>query len=200
MIFLNHLRVIIVVADVLAPIRRQDICNHHDDVDLPGVLQLMKLHPSIARHIHNLQDLNMVILDPADGLAPLGMITRLSMFSSNHYIIILLLHVYVMYHDDVIKWKHFTRYWTFVRGIHWSPVNSLHKVQWRRALMFSLICILNKLLSKQSWGWWFETPLCSLWHHCNLIMFVVFVMEKWENKLLLSLLLSSLLSSLYHYY
>ena len=42
-------------------------------------------------------------------------------------------------HDDVIKWKHFPRYWSFVRGIHRSPVNSLHKGQWRRALMFSLI-------------------------------------------------------------
>ena len=43
-------------------------------------------------------------------------------------------------HDDVIKWKHFPRYWPFVRGIHRSPVNSPHKGQWRRALMFSLIC------------------------------------------------------------
>ena len=44
-------------------------------------------------------------------------------------------------HDDVIKWKHFPRYWPFVRGIHRSPVNSPHKGQWRGALMFSLICI-----------------------------------------------------------
>ena len=43
-------------------------------------------------------------------------------------------------HDDVIKWNHFPRYWPFVRGIPRSPVNSLHKGQWRRALMFSLIC------------------------------------------------------------
>ena len=42
-------------------------------------------------------------------------------------------------HDDVIKWKHIPRYWPFVRGIHRSPVNSSHKVQWRRALVFSLI-------------------------------------------------------------
>ena len=42
-------------------------------------------------------------------------------------------------HDDVIKWKHFPRYWPFVRGIHRSPVNSPHKGQWRGALMFSLI-------------------------------------------------------------
>ena len=26
---------------------------------------------------------------------------------------------------------------------------------------------LNKWLSKQSWGWWFETPLRPLWRHCN---------------------------------
>ena len=42
-------------------------------------------------------------------------------------------------HDDVIKWKHFPRYWPFVRGIHRSPLNSPQKGQWRGALMFSLI-------------------------------------------------------------
>ena len=26
---------------------------------------------------------------------------------------------------------------------------------------------LNKRLSKQSWGWWFETPPWSLWRQCN---------------------------------
>ena len=55
---------------------------------------------------------------------------------------------------DVIKWKHFPHNWSFVRGIHRSPVNSPHKGQWRRALMFSLVCALNIRLSKQSWGWW----------------------------------------------
>ena len=44
-------------------------------------------------------------------------------------------------HDDVIKWKHFPRYWSFVRGIHRSPVNSPHKGQWRGALIFSLIYV-----------------------------------------------------------
>ena len=44
-------------------------------------------------------------------------------------------------HDDVIKWKHFPRYWPFARGIHRSPVNSPHKGQWRGALMFSVICV-----------------------------------------------------------
>ena len=26
---------------------------------------------------------------------------------------------------------------------------------------------LNKRLSKQSWGWWFDTLSSSLWRHCN---------------------------------
>ena len=52
-------------------------------------------------------------------------------------------------HDDVIKWKHLPRYWPLVRG----------------AFMFPLIFTLNKRLSKQSWGWWFETLLRLLWRH-----------------------------------
>ena len=51
------------------------------------------------------------------------------------------LQSYPCLHDDVIKWKHFPRYWPFMRGIHRSPVNFPHKGQWRRALMFSLICV-----------------------------------------------------------
>ena len=74
-----------------------------------------------------------------------------------------------LFHDDGIKWKHFSRYWPFVRGIHRSPVNFPHKGQGRGSLMFSLICALNKQLSKQSWGWWFETPSRLLWRHCNVL-------------------------------
>ena len=43
-------------------------------------------------------------------------------------------------HDEVIKWKHFPRYWLSVWGIHRSPMSSTHKGQWCRASMFSLIC------------------------------------------------------------
>ena len=71
-------------------------------------------------------------------------------------------------HDDVIKWKHIPRYWPFVQGIHWSPVNSPHKGQWCGALMFSLMC-QNKRFSKQWRRWWFQMPLCSLWCHCNVL-------------------------------
>ena len=69
--------------------------------------------------------------------------------------------------DDVIKWKHFPRHWPFVRGIHRSPVTSPHKGQWRGALVFSLICALNKRLSKKSCGWWLGTPSRPSWRHCN---------------------------------
>ena len=47
-----------------------------------------------------------------------------------------------------------------------SLVNVPHKGQWRGALMCFYLC-LNKRLSKQSWGWWFETLSRSLWRHCN---------------------------------
>ena len=56
------------------------------------------------------------------------------------YLDFLMAQSYTIFHDDVIKWKHFPRHWPFVRGIHRSPVNSPHKGQWRGALMFSLIC------------------------------------------------------------
>ena len=65
-------------------------------------------------------------------------------------------------HDDVIKWKHFPRYWPFVRGIHRSP--SQKPVTLNFDVFFYLR--LNKRLSKQSWGWWFETPSRSLWRKC----------------------------------
>ena len=48
-------------------------------------------------------------------------------------------HVLPCLHDDVIKRKHFPRYWPLVRGIHRSVVNSPHRGQWRGGLMLSLI-------------------------------------------------------------
>ena len=71
-------------------------------------------------------------------------------------------------HDDVIQWKHFPRYWPFVRGIHRSPPGEFPA---QRPVMQSFDVFfdlrLNKRLSKLSWGWWYETPLCPLWRHCN---------------------------------
>ena len=60
------------------------------------------------------------------------------------------------FHDDVIKWKHFPRYWPFVRVIHRSR---------DAELFFDLR--MKKPLSKQWSGWWFETLSRPLWRHCN---------------------------------
>ena len=60
---------------------------------------------------------------------------------------------YLVYHDDVIKWKHFPRHWPFEWGIHRSPVNSPHKGQWRGAFMFSFICAwINRGLNNREAG------------------------------------------------
>ena len=40
-------------------------------------------------------------------------------------------------------------------------------VTWSFDVFFDLR--LNKRLSKQSWGWWLETPSGSLWRHYNVI-------------------------------
>ena len=61
---------------------------------------------------------------------------------------------------DVIARKHFQHYWPFMRGIHWSPVDSPHKGQWHRALMFPLICAWTN-----SWG--NNRDAFDLRHHCT---------------------------------
>ena len=78
-------------------------------------------------------------------------------------------------HDDVIKWKHFPRYWPSVRGIHRWPANSPHKGHCRGALMFSFICawisdwvnnrevgVLTKPPLKLGHGW-IITSCCFTW-------------------------------------
>ena len=59
--------------------------------------------------------------------------------------------------------------WPFVMGIQRFPHNTFpHKGQWRGALMFSLRR-RNKWFNKQSRWLWFETQLCSLKYHCNVL-------------------------------
>ena len=69
------------------------------------------------------------------------------------------------FYDDVIKRKHFPRYWPFVREIHRSPLDSHNKGQWRRDGFFDLH--QNKRLNKQSRRRLIETQSRSLWRHCN---------------------------------
>ena len=72
-----------------------------------------------------------------------SLVTKIAI-NANTYINLYIKHrrwkMSTMSHDDVIKWKHFPRYWPFVRGIHRSSVNSPHTGQWRWALMFYFIC------------------------------------------------------------
>ena len=78
-------------------------------------------------------------------------------------------------HDDVIKWKHFPCYWPFARGIHWSPVNSPHKGQWCRALMFSLICIwINSWVNNLEAG-----DLRCYWAHYDVTVMVCHSDSQW---------------------
>ena len=74
--------------------------------------------------------------------------------------------------NDIIQWKHFPRYWPFMRGIHRSPVDSPHKSYWRRVLMFSLICAWAN-----SWANNRDTSdsRCNWAHYDDTVMFVRFL-------------------------
>ena len=83
-------------------------------------------------------------------------------------------------HDDVIKWKHFPCYWPFVRGN--SPVTGEFSAQRPVTQSFQVVfdLCLNKRLSKQSWGCWFEI----LSHHYDVtVMSIKFIgIYKQSNK------------------
>ena len=79
-----------------------------------------------------------------------------------------------------MKWKHFPHYWPFVRGIHWW-IPAQRPVTRSFDVFFDLH--LNKCLSKQSWGWWFEMPSCPLWRHLNEISNTsVSMMTTWHGS------------------
>ena len=70
------------------------------------------------------------------------------------------------HNDDVIKWKHFPRYWPFVREIT-GPGELPAQRPVTRSFDVFFDLRLNKRLSKQPWGWWFEMPSWWLWRQCN---------------------------------
>ena len=60
----------------------------------------------------------------------------------------------MLYHDDVIKWKHFLCNWPFVRGIHrprWIPLTKASDAEFWCFLWFAPV-------SNPSGRCWFETP------------------------------------------
>ena len=81
-------------------------------------------------------------------------------------------------HDDVLKWKHFPRYWPFVWGIHRSPVFSLTKASDAELWCSSLIC-----------GWtnvWVNNWVASdLGRHCahyDVIVIIMAVCARRDKK------------------
>ena len=83
-------------------------------------------------------------------------------------------------HDDVIKWGHFPRYWSFVRGINRWPVNSPHKGQWHGALMFSLICTWTN-------GWVNNRDAGDLRHHCTHLDVIVMGLNSLKPGIILDI-------------
>ena len=78
---------------------------------------------------------------------------------------------FICSNDEVIKWKPFTHYWPFVRGIHRSPVNSPHKGQWRGTLMFSLICAwINGWVRLVIWD--AIAPIMGIYCVCSFHLFI----------------------------
>ena len=51
----------------------------------------------------------------------------------------------------------------WITGHRWIPC----KKSVTRSFDIFFVLLLNKRLSKQWWGWWFETPSRPLWRHCN---------------------------------
>ena len=64
-------------------------------------------------------------------------------------------------------WRHQMETFSALQAIRagYSPVTGESPSQRPVTQSFDVFCYLNKRLSKQSWGWWFETPLRPLWRH-----------------------------------
>ena len=77
-------------------------------------------------------------------------------------------HVILMrfWHDDVIKWKHF-RVTGHLCGEFTGPGEFTAQRPVTRSFDVFFDLRLNTRLSKQPWGWWFETLLRPLWRYCN---------------------------------
>ena len=78
-------------------------------------------------------------------------------------------------HVYVIKWKHFPRYWPFLRGIHRSSVNSPHKGQTRGALMFPFFCAWAN-------GWTDDDVLGRHYIHYDVTVITLTETEAWKSN------------------
>ena len=75
--------------------------------------------------------------------------------------------------DGLAWWRHLVEIFSALLAICAgnSPVTGEFLAQSPMTRSFGVFfdLHLNKRLSKQSWGWWFQTPLRPLWSHCNMI-------------------------------
>ena len=70
-------------------------------------------------------------------------------------------------HDGVMAWKHFPHPWWRHQMETFSALMGILPVSDAELRCFIWSAPKNKRLSKQPWGWWFETPSWSLWRHGN---------------------------------
>ena len=80
--------------------------------------------------------------------------------------------LYIIHLNRIPWWRHQMETFSALLAICAgnSPVTGEFPAQRpvTRSFDVSLICVwIYKRLSKQSRGWWFETPSGSLWRHCN---------------------------------
>ena len=68
--------------------------------------------------------------------------------------------------------------WHWLRVIAWSLT---HERPVTRSFDVFFHQRLNKQLSKHSRGWWFQTPLCSLWRHCNGVINTTLANHRWVH-------------------
>ena len=75
--------------------------------------------------------------------------------------------LYLLYLTHISWWRHQMETFSALLAICAgnSPVSGEFPAQ--RPVTRSFDLRLNKRLSKQSWGWWFETLSCPLWRQCN---------------------------------
>ena len=83
-----------------------------------------------------------------------------------------------------------SRWPTFKRGwFHDSALLILCAVNWlvtdefpsQRPVTRRFDLCLNRRLSKQSWGWWFEMHPRSLWRHCNVRLYPTLLHDTKQN-------------------
>ena len=91
----------------------------------------------------------------------------MKVWSRNGLIVVSAANIFLTYcgHDDVSKWKHYPRYWPFVR--EFTDPRWISHTKASDAELWCFLWSATKRLSKQSCGWRFETPSCPFWRHRN---------------------------------